>query len=292
MTSAELMPTVGGAIGGAVGLVLLSKVIRSFMIDVPEQSVVLVTRFGKLVATFNKPGLQWWPSRIMPWVTTQTVSIARDFRKMENLHVNDARGTTVLVDLWVEIRVVDAARALFAVDEWDKALTTLVAQAATSVLGTREFAQMLRDRTELGEILQREVSAETERWGVHVESAFLKNISLKPEVSHQMFGAVAARLEHARALIDEEGRLEVAKLEAQTAEAVAKLVGDAKSQYPLAIGDAYRALDAQPQVRQAYDALFELSQLRPTRTVAFRGFAPGEMRSVDAAMIVQTPPQA
>ena len=45
------------------------------------------------------------------------------------------------------------------------------------------------------------------------------------------------------------------------------------------------ALKADPAVFDAYNELYGLSLVRPHRTVAFRGFADGELRAGDAAMI-------
>ena len=77
-----------------------------------------------------------------------------------------------------------------------------------------------------------------------VDQVFVRHVALLPEVSRQVFGTVAARLERARAVLIEQGRLDVAQLEAETARRVAQLVGEAKSQYPLAVGRALKRLKA------------------------------------------------
>jgi regulator of protease activity HflC (stomatin/prohibitin superfamily) len=129
------------------------------------------------------------------------------------------------------------------------------------------------------------VSAETERWGISIEQVFVRNITLLPEVSQQVFGTVAARLERARAVLVERGRLDAAQLEADTAKKVATLVATAKGQYPLAVGRALERLRRSPKVFEAYNELYELSQLRGARTVAFRGFDGKDLRALDAAML-------
>ncbi len=272
--------------GAVLALVFVGiGLFRAVTLSVEDEHVALVTRFGKLVKRIDTPGLHVLLDRRLPWVTVHQVSLARDFRELKNVHVNDARGTTVLVDLWVELRVVDPVKALFAIEKWDTATQNLVVHAVTSALSAKDFLQILRDDAELTTMLQREISVETERWGVKVEQVFLRDVSLLPEVSRQLFGAVAARLERARAVIEEHGRLAVARLEAQTAEKVAELVAEAKSQYPLAVGRALKAMRETPQVLEAYTTLFELAQVRPHRTVAFRGFGAADMRSADAAML-------
>ncbi len=285
LPSEELVPLVGGLALGAAVLPLLGRLFKLFFVEVEDAHAVLVTRFGKLVATLKEPGLVFWPSKPMPWVKVKSVSLAKDFRLLSGVHVNDARGTTLLVDLWFEVRVVDPVRALFAVEDWDRAVKSLVMHAATSILGAREFGEILADRDVLARLLKDEVAPETARWGVQVEHTFIRNVTLLPEVARHMFSTVSARLDQAKALIDEQARLDVAQLEADTQAKVAALVGEAKAQYPLEIGKALAELKRKKPVYEAYAELYRLSQLRPQRTVAFRGFSSSDVRAVEGAML-------
>ncbi len=290
MTGTDWMWLSLGGASGVVALTLLSMAWRGIYIAVEDEHVALVTSFGKLVAKYDKPGLVVYPTKWLPWVKVEQVSLAKDFRVIHDLRLNDARGTTVVADLWLELRVVDPEKALFAVEDWDKATQNLVLHAAMTILGSRDFQEILDDRSELGAKLQRDVSSETERWGVKVDQVFVRHVALLPEVSRQVFGTVAARLERARAVLVEQGRLDVATLEAETSRRVAALVGEAKSQYPLAVGRALKKLQARPAVFEAYNALYELAQIRGARTVAFRGFEGNELRVIDAAMLPDIQP--
>lgn len=287
-TGAVVQLVVGIALGFA-GIPLVMALLRTVILEVDDEETVLVTQFGKLVATLSRPGLHVYPARVLPWVRTIRVSQRRDFRHFRDVHVNDSRGTTVMVDLWLEFRVADPAKAMFQVFDWDKSLQGLVVHAATAILGNRDFRQILCDRNELGKLLQEDICLETERWGLTVELVFIRNVSLLPDVSRQIFETVAARLERTKADIEEIGRLEVAKIEAETSAQVAALVGEAKGQYPAAIGKAFERLKKVPQVFDAYNRLYEVSLIRPRRTVAFKGFHNGELKAAEAAMIT-TPP--
>lgn len=278
------MALFAGLVAGASLWFVAAWIGRAITVVVEDGEAVLVTRFGRLDATLTRPGLHVMPARALPWVALRRVSLRRDFRNIDGVHVNDVRGTTVRVDLWLEFRIEDPVRAAFHVADWDRSLQNLVSHAATSILGDREFRQILCDRTELGALLQADISVETERWGVRIERLFIRNVSLLPEVSRQIFDTIAARLDRAKAAIDESGRLAVAQLEAETSVEVAALVGEAKAQYPAAVGRAFAAMRAHPGAFEAYNALYELSMLRPHRTVAFRGFD-GELRAVDATMM-------
>jgi regulator of protease activity HflC (stomatin/prohibitin superfamily) len=104
----------------ALGLVLavailptLSVAFRAFTVEVEDEELVLVTRFGKLAERLERPGLHVLLGQIFPWVKLHRVSLRKDFRDFNDVHVNDARGTTVMVDLWLEFRISDPVKALF-----------------------------------------------------------------------------------------------------------------------------------------------------------------------------------
>ena len=274
--------TLGVAAALAAAL-LLWRLFRALSVAVEDEETVLVTRFGRLARTLTQPGLHILPEAILPWVALRRVSRQRDFREIHNIQVNDATGTTVIVDIWLEFRIVDAAKAVFAVQDWDRCLQNVCSHASLAILSNKDFLHILTDRTELGENLKRDLADECARWGLEIENAFIRNVRLLPEVGRLMFETVAARLERAKARVEEEGRLRVAMLDAQTAARVAKLVADAKAQYPLQLGDVFRSMRDNPALFAAYNTLYELTQLRPHRTVAFMGFE--GLRAADAAMM-------
>lgn len=253
-------------------------------IEVEDEEVVLVTRFGKLQQKLQTPGLHWVLDRHLPWVRTYRISTARDFREFVNVHVNDAKGTSILVDLWLELRIEDPVKATFNVVDWDRALRNLASHAVTSILGNREFDEILRNRVELSDLLREEIGDDCERWGIRVDQVFLQKIGLRPEVERQILASVSARLERAKSELEERGRLAAALLEAKTSAHIAELVAEAKGQYPEAVSRAYQVMAARPAVRKAYDELYELSQIRPQRAIGFVGFGES-IRPIDATMI-------
>lgn len=285
MSSSQWLTLLGGVALGHFLIPILAKFARAAIIEVEDEHAVLVTRFGAHVETLRAPGAHVRIEKLLPWVKTQSVSLARDFRLFTNVHVNDSRGTTVLVDLWVEIRVVDPYKAIFAVEDWNHALQALITYAATAILNQRDFQGILHDRTELGEALLREVASESERWGVAVERAFLRNVSLLPEVARHVFQTVATRIERTKAVVEERGHVAAARIEADADLRCAALVAEAKAQYPIAVGRGLAALREDPAVFAAYRELYALAQVRPARTVAFMGFDEGAPRAIDAAML-------
>lgn len=281
-------------LGILVGLLVVpvaALLLRLFHVEVEDGEAVLVTRFGKLGLVLQRPGWHWLLDRVLPWVRLHRVSLRRDFRHIKEIFVNDASGTTVVVDVWLELRVVDPIKATFAITEWDRALHSLVSHAVISILGNREFRQILCDRTQLGDLLRQDISAETARWGIEIDMVFIRNVSLLPEVAQQVFQSVAAHLMRAKADTEENGRQRVALLKAETSARIAALLGEARGQYPQAVGRVYADLKRTPEVLAAYQTLYQLSLLRPQSTVAFHGFGEDEIRPMEATMLAAAGPQ-
>lgn len=279
------LPLVLGAALGFVVLPALAWLFRRVTVSVADGEAVLVTSFGALRHTFDRPGLHVHVAGILPWVRHEHVSLKRDFRAVQDIHVNDAKGTALGVELWIELSIVDPARATFHVEDWDRTLRNLVTHAATSILSNRDFADILCDRSELSERLRADVAPECERWGVSIHQVLMRKVSVRDDLSAQMLAAVAARLERAKADIEEAGHLKVAELESETDKRVAVLVAEAKSQYALAVGKALDELRKRPRVAAAYHELHALSLRRPHRTVTFQGFG-AALSPQDAAMMV------
>lgn len=279
-----------GVLVGAVAVPVLALLFRLLHVEVEEGYALVVTRFGRHVATITQPGLHWLVDGVMPWVQTKRVSLRRDFRQIDGIRVNDARGTTIVVDVWLELRIERAERTLFAVADWESSLKNLVSHSVIASLASREFEEILRNRSELGELIRKDLAEETERWGIVIDELYVKDISLLPEVARQMNQALAARLERATADIIEEGRQRVAMLDAETSARIATLLAEAKTQYASAMGRAYAKLAGSPDVRAAYDELYRLSVLQPHRTVAFWGFDKGSLSATDAAMLIADAP--
>jgi regulator of protease activity HflC (stomatin/prohibitin superfamily) len=225
-------PLLAGLALGALAFPLLYLMLRALCVQVEEHTAVLITRFGKHIRTLDRPGLHFYPRRVLPWVQLSHVNRRRDGRRFDGVAVNDARGTTVTLDLWLELRIDDPVRVSFAVDNWEKALPHLVARAATAVLGDREFHEILRAHDELADLLRNDIAAQAAPWGLGIAALMIRDVHVLPGVARELLASINARLERARAEIEERGRLAVAAHDADTSASVAALVAEAKAQYP------------------------------------------------------------
>jgi regulator of protease activity HflC (stomatin/prohibitin superfamily) len=202
--------------------------------------------------------------------------------------VNDVRGTTLVIDLWLEYQIEDPEKALFQVEDWENSLRSLTINLASSYLSGHEFNIIHTERMKLSREIKNELKEIIEPWGISLNILFIRKVSLTNELAHQMFNTVAAKLEIVKANIEEEGRLKVAILEANTNKTIAELTAHAKGQYPKAIGRAYALLAEKPNILNAYIELYGLSQIRPHRTTTFHGFDEKDnLSAVDASLLSQ-----
>lgn len=281
----DYWPLVAGYAAGLCLLPLVWILLTSLSVANEDEAAVVVLSFGKVKRVIKSPGLHLLPQKVLPWTRVIPVSLQKDFRYFSDIHINDRRGTTVIVDLWIEMRLEDPGKALFQVEDWEESLKSLLIHSAASILGTRDFSQILSNRTELGKLLQKDIEKDTARWGLVVEMVFVSKLSLLPEVSQLLFATVAARLEHAKMDIEEHARLRIGMLEAETNAKVAALVAEAKGQYPLAVSRSYQKMRRNPEAFVAYKELYDLSLSSPERMVTFQGFEGTDLSPLDAAML-------
>jgi regulator of protease activity HflC (stomatin/prohibitin superfamily) len=234
-------------------------------------------RFGKLHERFAKPGLIGAARRILPYDRWIAVSRQLDDRVYRGIETNDNQGTIVQIDLRVTFRIADGDKALFAVDDWEAALESTTLHAAASQLAGKDRTLFLRSAAELVGGLGASVRAAMVDYGIEVHDLRIMNVEFRPEVTRQMFEAVAAKLEVAKAEYEERGRTDASLLLARTEQQVAELEARAKTQSLKAVGRAYQELRARPEVFDAYTQLYRLSQLDPSRVISFDGFDDGEL---------------
>jgi regulator of protease activity HflC (stomatin/prohibitin superfamily) len=259
-----------------VAVLLLVLVLRRILVTVPEGHEVLQLRFGRMHRRVSEPGLVG-STRLAPYDRWIPVSQQRDERVIRGIESNDAQGTMVRVDLRVTFRIRETELALFAVHDWEETLESTTVHEAASALAGKERVLFLRSAPELSAALTEAVRGKMAAYGIDVDSVRLMNVEFRPEVARQMFEAVAARLEVAKAEYEERGRTDAALLLAKTEERVAELEARAKTETLKAVGRAYQTLRERPEIFDAYTELYRLSQIDPSRVVSFDGFEDGAL---------------
>ncbi|MFH1197374.1 MAG: SPFH domain-containing protein [bacterium] len=180
------------------GLILLFLLIGSFFLVQPNDSRVLVL-FGKYIGTVRDSG--FWA--VNPFTSKRRVSLRiRNFNS-EKLKVNDLHGNPVEIAAVVVWRVVDSARALFDVDNYEQ-FVAIQSETAIRALASmypydisEEDQPSLRGSTkEISDNLKEYVQQRLEIAGVEIVETRISHLAYAQEIAQAML-----RRQQAQAII-------------------------------------------------------------------------------------------
>lgn len=171
-----------------LGLLAMSALFAGLTPVQPNQARAIVF-LGSYVGTIRDAGF-WWAN---PFATKQMVSLRTRNFQSEKGKVNDANGNPIEIAAVVTWEVVDSAKALFAVDAYERfvaiqAETSLRAlaghypydahdEAKTSLRGSPE---------EVANKLREDLQTHLDKAGVHVIDARISHLAYAPEIAQAM----------------------------------------------------------------------------------------------------------
>lgn len=170
-------------------LILLSVILMTGMIMVNPNQAVVLTFFGKYIGSVKENGL--WLT--VPLTVRKTISLrVRNFNSAK-LKVNDLDGNPIEIAAVIVFRVVDSAKALFDVDEYqtyveiqsETALRHIASQYPYDAFDRDVFS--LRGNTdEIAELLNKNLQDRLEVAGVEVIEARLTHLAYSTEIAAAM----------------------------------------------------------------------------------------------------------
>ena len=175
---------------GAVMVGVAALAAPGFFVLQPNASMVLIL-FGRYQGTEDRDGL-WWTNPLTAIWRVQVSRRVRNFQS-DRLKVNDAGGSPIVMAAVIVWRVVDTARAIFDVQEFEQ---FVVVQSETAV---RHLATLypydnadhggpsLRtDTDEVSGALHDELQARLDAAGIEVLEARLTHLSYAQEIAEAM----------------------------------------------------------------------------------------------------------
>jgi regulator of protease activity HflC (stomatin/prohibitin superfamily) len=184
---ASIVPlTIAGAVL-AVGTVFC---LRGFVVVSPNESCVLIL-FGRYVGTVTEAGLWWLSPFTAFWRETISLRV-RNFQS-DRLKVNDSSGNPIEIAAVVVWRVVDTARAVFDVEDFEQ---FVIVQAETAVRHlasrypyddySRDGISLRGNADEIRDGLQAELQARLRTAGIEVLETRLTHLAYAPEIAEAM----------------------------------------------------------------------------------------------------------
>jgi regulator of protease activity HflC (stomatin/prohibitin superfamily) len=183
------------------------KVIRQY-----EQGIVL--RWGKAQQTVRGPGLTW----VNP-VTDRLhkVNLQVVVTAIEPQDAITKDNVTVTVDAVVYYRVVDAMKAVLAVQNYHAAVGQVAQTSLRSVIGKSDLDELLSNRDAVNSELKTVIDEPTEAWGVRVERVEVKDVSLPEAMKRSMSRQAEAERERRARVIAADGEFQASRKLAQAA---------------------------------------------------------------------------
>lgn len=212
---------------------------------------------------------------------------------------------TIEVDAVVYWRIMDMYKAYYKVENLHDAMVNLVLTQIRSEMGKLELDQTFTARTEINEILLRELDIATDPWGVKVTRVELRDILPSKDVQEAMELQMTAERKKRAAILTSEGqrdsainsaqgKAEARVLEAEAMKKEAVLKAEAAAQQEVLKAQATaRAMDivmeklqAHPQSREALQFLLAQNYLEMGKTVGSSGSS--KVMFMDPRNIVST----
>ena len=172
-----------------IPLVIISFIcFGGFMIVQPNESKVLIL-FGKYTGTVRDSGF-WW---VNPFTIKKHVSLRiRNFNS-DKIKVNDLHGNPIEIATVIVWRVVDSARAIFDVQNYEQ-FVAIQAETAIRTLASEypydtnegEKESLRSSPTEVAENLQKELQKRLDVTGVIIVEARITHLAYAQEIAQAM----------------------------------------------------------------------------------------------------------
>jgi regulator of protease activity HflC (stomatin/prohibitin superfamily) len=204
----------GGLVSGAVIAFLVPLFILIFVIILPslricsewERKVVL--RLGRF-AGVRGPGV----FLLLPWIERTPYTI--DMRVVTGSFMAEQTLTRdnvpVNVDTIIFWRVIDPARAVLQVANYTMAVQGAAQTALRDIIGRCDLSQVLSSRVEIDAAMTRTLDAQTEPWGVKVDSVQMRDIKIPDLLQDAMSRVAQAERERQARMVLGESEVNVAQ---------------------------------------------------------------------------------
>jgi len=188
--------TVYAVLGFIIVLILLSRAI--YTVQPYQQGVV--TLLGSYKRIIN-PGLNW----VSPIASVLKIDLRTQVLEVPRQEVITKDNSPTNVDAIIYIKVVDAPKAIFQVQNFQLATVALAQTTLRSVIGDMELDEILYNRERINTRLRDILDEATDRWGVRVEAVEIKEVDPVGPVKAAMEEQTAAERQRRAAVLRADG---------------------------------------------------------------------------------------
>jgi regulator of protease activity HflC (stomatin/prohibitin superfamily) len=187
-----------------------------------EYERAVVFRLGKLLSAAKGPGLI---VIFRPIDTLVKVSLRTAVHDVPPQDIITRDNVSVKVNAVVYFRVIDPRRAVVEVENYIYATSQLAQTTLRSVLGQAELDDLLAQREQLNQDLQKILDTQTDPWGIKVSAVEVKHVDLPQDMPRAMARQAEAEREKRAKIIHAEGELIASEKLSQAAAVIGREPG-------------------------------------------------------------------
>ena len=204
-----------------IPLIILAAIIIPGIRIINQYERGVVLRLGRYSRTLD-PGFRV----IIPYIDKMhKIDIRTTPMDIPKQEVITKDNVTVNVDAVVYARVIDAQKAVLETTNYSYATSTFAQTALRDVTGNFDLDEILSKRDEISAQIREIVDAQTDKWGIDIESVKLQNIELPADMKRAMAKQAEAERERRAAIISAEGEKSAAAAVAEAASMLAQTPG-------------------------------------------------------------------
>lgn len=192
------------------------KVLREY-----ERAVIF--RLGRLI-NVKGPGLILLIPVIDKMVRVSLRTITMDIQPQDIITKDNV---SIKVNAVLYFRVMDADKAVVSIENYLFATNQIAQTTLRSILGQSDLDELLSEREQINQRLQRIIDEHTEPWGIKVSAVEVKQIDLPPEMQRAMAKQAEAERERRSKIINADGEFQAAQKLADAAKTI--------QDYPIAL---------------------------------------------------------
>jgi regulator of protease activity HflC (stomatin/prohibitin superfamily) len=240
-----------------------------FYIVVFERRAHVYTLFGKVVATFDEPGIySLWPriglrSVLVPLLGKRYVLDLRiDQTYLRSQPVNSEEGAPMGIGVWYEMFISDPVSYLFKNQDPDGSLRANVSNATVRGLSNMKLPRLLEERHELSQTVREEVSQRSHEWGFKVGSVYIRKVHFRDTgMIRQIEEKVTNRLRQVTSAIRQDGVNQVSVITSSAERTAAVEFARAAAIRPEIVGSALREISRDKEITRVMFEVLELQRL-------------------------------
>ena len=199
---------------GVIFLFFLAMAVR--VVQEYERGVIF--RLGRLVGA-KGPGLFFIIPFIDRMLKVDLRVVTLDFPAQEGITRDNV---TLKINAVVYFKVVDPAAAVVQVEDFRRATWQIAQTTLRNVIGQSELDELLAERDQINDTLQRIIDEATEPWGVKVTLVEIKDVELPATMQRAMARQAESEREKRAKIIHASGEYEASKQLAEAAEIIGK----------------------------------------------------------------------